>query len=62
MTGVPGVQVANCRAAGVLTANQVAKCATNAAMPNENTHAATIDQKIIAIGLGMRSSVVSSSW
>jgi hypothetical protein len=28
--------------------------ATSAAMPNENTHAATIDQNAIAIGFGMR--------
>jgi hypothetical protein len=30
-------------------------------MPNENTHAATIDQKAIAIGFGMRSSLIHNS-
>jgi hypothetical protein len=44
----PGASVANCH---------VAKWATNAAMPNENAHAATIDQKAIAIGLGMGASL-----
>ena len=51
-----------CRRATVVPRSQVAKCATKAAMPNENTHAATIDQKAIAIGLGMRSSLVQSSY
>jgi hypothetical protein len=46
----------------VVPVYQVAKCATKAAMPNENTHAATIDQKAIAIGFGMRTSFIENSY
>jgi hypothetical protein len=31
-------------------------------MPNENTHAATIDQKAIAIGFGIGSSFMQNSF